>query len=257
MTAKTFFQFTLSSLDRAGLFHACRLDGVEVDLLELWLPSGEAPQGMALERSPEKFALIHSGREDDEKPAVDGLRLCDSGQGGDLGGLCVDREMQHVLREAAFQIAQIALEDLLRAREEADLIAELLGLLENMGGEDDRLAPLAEIRQVFLDDRRVDRIEARKRLVQDQDLGVVDDRRDELDLLLHALRELVHLLFQPLAKLELLDPLADAPAGVFAGDFFDRREKKEMVQDLHLPVEAALLREITDPEDEGPGPSPF
>src|SRR2546430_12445355 len=44
----------------------------------------------------------------------------------------------------------------------------------------------------ILQDLRIDGIEPGERLVQHEELGLVQDGRDELHLLLHALRELVH-----------------------------------------------------------------
>ena len=67
----------------------------------------------------------------------------------------------------------------------------------------------AEVEEVVLISATLMRVEARERLVEDQDLRVVDDRRDELDLLLHALGELVDLLVEPGAQLHLVEPVRD------------------------------------------------
>src|SRR6476659_8556743 len=248
MTAKTFFQLTSSSLlDRPGFFDPGRADGIEVDLFEFRLLRREPREVVAIDRAPEELALRGAGSEGDEVPAVDRLRRRDPGQRRDFLGLRVHRDVEQVPREPALQVAERPLQDLLRARHQADLVAELLGLLEDVRREDDRLSLLPKLAQVFLDDCGVDRIESRERLVQDQDLRIVDDGRDELDLLLHPLRELIHFLLEPRLQLEFLGPVGDPLPRVFAGNLLDRRQKEEVVEHVHLPVEPALLGQVADP----------
>src|SRR5687768_5602670 len=59
----------------------------------------------------------------------------------------------------------------------------------------------------------VDRVEPLERLVQDHQVRVVDQAGDELHLLLHAARQLVHLALAPIAQLHLAQQLAGPVAG--------------------------------------------
>ena len=74
----------------------------------------------------------------------------------------------------------------------------------------------------------------------------MNDRGDELDLLLHALRELLDLLVQPGTELHVVEPLVDALARGLLPDALDRGEEVEVIDDLHAAVEAALLGQIPD-----------
>ena len=132
------------------------------------------------------------------------------------------------------------------AIEERDPLAEALGLLEDVRREDDRLALLLERGQEVLHEDDVDRVEAAERLVEDEDLRVVDDRPEELDLLLHALAQLLGLLLEPWAEVHRVDPRREALQRGRLVDALDRREEEELVDDLHLPVEAALLGQVAD-----------
>ena len=103
-----------------------------------------------------------------------------------------------------------AVEEFLRPVEERDPVAEALGLLEDVRREDDRLSTLLERGQEVLHEDDVDRVEARKRLVQDQDLRVVHDRAEELHLLLHALAQLLGFLLEPGPEVHRVDPGREA-----------------------------------------------
>src|SRR5690606_24056372 len=76
---------------------------------------------------------------------------------------------------------------------DAHVVADALRMLDDVRAEDDRAALRLQLRDDLAQDALVDRIETTERLVQDDDLGVVQDRADELDLLLHPLRQLLHL----------------------------------------------------------------
>ncbi len=131
-------------------------------------------------------------------------------------------------------------------RDQTDMVAELLGLFEDVGREENRLAARLEIADQVLEQRLRDRIEARERLVEDQDVGVVEDRADELDLLLHALRQRLDLRLGPLSELDAFEPLADQLLGAPTLDSVQLGEEQQMVGDGHLAVEAAFFRQVAD-----------
>ena len=66
-----------------------------------------------------------------------------------------------------------------------------------------------EVEHGVLEDFGIDGVEARKRLVEDQELRLVEHRRDELDLLGHPLRQAVDLLVDPGGKPQPFEPLVD------------------------------------------------
>src|SRR5689334_20045599 len=138
--ANVFFQFIVASRDRSGFFQARGADGVDVDLLELRLLLREGLDPMAVHRAPQELSPVGSRRERDDEGPVEGLRARDPGERRHVGERRVDREAQEILRVAALELLHRALEDLPGAGHQADLVAELLRLLEHVRAEDDRLA---------------------------------------------------------------------------------------------------------------------
>ncbi len=67
-----------------------------------------------------------------------------------------------------------------------DVIAELLGMRHHVRREQDRRAARVLLEHHLPEAARAHRVEAAERLVENQQIGVVDDRGDELDFLLHA-----------------------------------------------------------------------
>ena len=144
----------------------------------------------------------------------------------------------------ASDIADRAGDDDAPVIEEGHRLAQLLDHLHLVGAEDEGLALVAQLDEGILEERDVHRVEPHERLVEEQHGRVVQDRRDDLDLLLVALRELLG----P-ALLVLRDPEAGQPmAGSFgrdpARDAVQRREEHELLEHLHPRVEAALLGQV-------------
>ena len=104
-------------------------------------------------------------------------------------------------------LVERAVEDLLALEDHEDPVAEPLGDGHVVGREDDRRPRLLELEHRVLEDLGVDRVEARERLVEDQELGPVEHRGDELDLLGHALRQGVDLLVDPGGEAHPLEPV--------------------------------------------------
>ena len=96
------------------------------------------------------------------------------------------------------------------AVDEDDVVRHPLRLAHHVRGEEDGRPSLLELAQEVADEDHVDGIESRLRLVEDDQLGIVQQRADELDLLLVALRELLDLRVALLAELEALQPAVDA-----------------------------------------------
>ena len=108
------------------------------------------------------------------------------------------------------------------------------------------LALLAEVDEGVLQQRGVDGIEAAEGLVHDDEVGLVQQGGDELDLLLHALGELFGLLGDGLGDLHALAPDVGALAGGGGVEAVELAEEDELVDDLHLLVEAALFGQVAD-----------
>src|SRR5882724_6532903 len=132
-------------------------------------------------------------------------------------------------------------------RDDAQLLAQLLRLLHDVGREQDRFPAAAQVEHRVLHDLGVHRIEARERLVENQEVRVVQHGRDELHLLLHPLRQLIDAAQFPLGKSESLEPCLRSLARLPPVDALHLAEEDEHVEHAHLAVQSALLREIADP----------
>ena len=77
--------------------------------------------------------------------------------------------------------------------EDGDPVADVLHVGQQVAGQDDRLALLAELADQLLDLGGADRVEARGRLVEQDQLGVVDQGLGQADPPLHALGVLAEL----------------------------------------------------------------
>ena len=76
--------------------------------------------------------------------------------------------------------------------------------------------------------------------------GIVQHAADELDLLLHALGELFGLLGQGVGDLHAFGPVDGPLARFFRREAVQLAEEDELVDHLHLLVEAALFGQVAD-----------
>ncbi len=97
-----------------------------------------------------------------------------------------------------------------------DVRADLLGLRHHVRREQDGRAPGMLLEDEVAQHARADGVEAAERLVEYQQVGPVDRRRDELDLLRHALRQLVAALGLDARQAHALERGRDPPVEVGA-----------------------------------------
>jgi len=75
----------------------------------------------------------------------------------------------------------------------------------------------------------------------------VEQGGDELDLLLHALGEVFGSLGKGFGDMQLFAPVAGSFLGDGPAEIVEPGEEDELVQHVHLLVEAAFLGQIADP----------
>ena len=151
-------------------------------------------------------------------PSVGGSRLADPG--ADPLGLG-DRPL--LQGQADVGVADRRLERLGRALgdhpppvDDADVVGELVGLLQVLGGEKHR-RPLVVQRAHLLPDRfAADRVEARGRLVEEEDSGLVDEGGGEVEAPLHAAGVLADAAVRRLGEVDALQQVV-GPAPAFGG----------------------------------------
>src|SRR5689334_12909597 len=152
-----------------------------------------------------------------------------------------------VTAEAALDLAQTAVENFLRTIEQTDVVTDLFRNFHLVRREDDRLSRALQIEHDLFQDFGVDGIESGKRLVEYQQIGVVQHRREELNLLLHAFRQLHRALVLPLRQLHAREPLVDLAVDVFAAYVLQLREEAQLIGDFHASIKAAFFGQVADP----------
>src|SRR2546422_5007039 len=103
--------------------------------------------------------------------------------------LAVEPNGEMLSARSSLDVAKRAAHEFSSARDDAQLVAQLLGLLHDVRREEHGHATLAQLEHDVLEHLGVHRIEPRERLVEDDQRRLVQQRRNELDLLLHAPRE--------------------------------------------------------------------
>ena len=126
------------------------------------------------------------------------------------------------------------------------MVAYLLDRRHVVGREDDRRPAVAQPQNLLFEQIGVDRVEARKGFVEDQQFGFVQHRDDELYLLRHSLRQLLDATVPPRRDVEPVEPHPQAAHGLGTRQPFEPCEKERLLAHLHLLVEAALLGQVTD-----------
>src|SRR6266576_3504379 len=92
-------------------------------------------------------------------------------------------------------------------RDDTQPVANLLRMLHDVRRKQHGLAATAELQDGLAQHLRIHGIETGERLVENDQVGIVQDGGDELHLLLHALRKIRDLAHAPVRESQLLEPL--------------------------------------------------
>jgi hypothetical protein len=125
-------------------------------------------------------------------------------------------------------------------------LAQLVGLLHVMGGEQDRLPVAIELAEDLPQREPALRVEARGGLVQEQHRGTVEDRARHHQTLSHPSRERVHRRAGPLRELELLEQLVRDAIGLVRAHAEQAPMEVQVLPDRELAVERVLLGDRAD-----------
>jgi hypothetical protein len=194
-------------------------------------------------RVPRSMAWASSGWASGAMPSPE--RSFDGGMLKETG-ISFKEHLDPVARVMRFDIAHGAGEDEVSIVDERDGVAELFDLVHAMGREKDGAALAAEVDEGVLQNDGVDGIESAEGLVHDDEFGLMQQGRDELDLLLHSLGELFSLFADGVGDPEALAPVVGALAGGGRAETVELPQEDELVHHLHLLIETALLGQVAD-----------
>ena len=127
-----------------------------------------------------------------------------------------------------------------------EVVAESLNNIKLVAGEQHRNALGGACLQNlgYRVDR--DRVKTRERLIEDQHLGVVHQRRGDLHALLVAERECLDLVAQSRTQVELFEEGGGLLGGIALGVAVKASNVGDLVKHLHLWVEATLFRHVAE-----------
>lgn len=134
--------------------------------------------------------------------------------------------------------------------DDADVIAQSLRVFNQVGAQQDRATGLPDVRDDFLEHALVDRIEPAKRLVQHDDVGFVEHRGYELQLLLHPLRKILDSVVDAVFKPKPLEPSIDPGSRRARRDALELGQERQHGSDFHGAVQPPLFWEVADPVEQ-------
>ena len=137
--------------------------------------------------------------------------------------------------------------------DQGDGITQLLGLLHDVRREDDRAPGPLEVEDQLAHDLDVHRVEPGERLVEDDQVGIVDHGPQDLHLLAHALRQRFASLAGPLGQAVVLQQVGGLALGVTRRQTLESAEVGQDVDRLHLLVETLFLGQVAEAVFDGFG----
>ena len=116
----------------------------------------------------------------------------------------------------------------------------------DMGGEKDRRAAIAFAPHERFEPLLIDRVESRKRFVEHDQVGSMDDRADELNHLRHALRHLADLFVDDAFEPEFGHEGRGAAAAFAPVEPAQRAHESNRLARLHAGIESPFFGQIAD-----------
>ncbi len=120
-------------------------------------------------------------------------------------------------------------------------VAQLLRLVHVVGRQDERHAALLESVEAIPEQVARLRVEAGRRLVEEQQLGLVDERAGDRQAALHPARHVLDLVARPLRELGEVEQLVGAAGAFRAAEAEVPAVDHEVLADRELVVERVLL----------------
>ena len=137
------------------------------------------------------------------------------------------------------------------AREDRDAAAQRLGVAQHVRAEEDRASAVTKTQDERADVAPSQRVEARHRLVENHEVGIVEERLGDADPLQHALGKFAELQPPFAADADLIEQAARAPAAFRGVVAEERAEIHQQLLGGQVVVEVRVLRQIADPALDG------
>ena len=153
----------------------------------------------------------------------------------------VHAHVMRVLVQEVADLVHVALRDHLTARDQQHLLGDRLHLVEHVRGEEDHGALLRARADLLEDDGARGGIGAGERLVEQEHVGIVDDRLGELGALAHAAAVATHAAIHGALEAEVGERFARALVGFALGVAAEPRERRDELERAEVVVERVGL----------------
>ena len=127
-----------------------------------------------------------------------------------------------------------------------DVLTDFFGLRHDVRGEQNRGPAPVLGKDEVAELPHAHRIQSAEGLIENEEIRFVNDCREELHLLQHALRELLASLSLRLQQAHALQRSTDAARHLRLVNALQASDISEECADAHLPIHAALFRQIAD-----------
>ena len=125
-------------------------------------------------------------------------------------------------------------------------VAHVFHVRQQMAAQDDGLAAPGQRQDQILDLAAADGVEAGGRLVEDDQVGVVDERLGQADAALHALGELADRPRPGLAQADHFEQLLGAVLALVPGQAEEVAEEIQRLAGIEVAVEVGFLGQVAD-----------
>ena len=132
------------------------------------------------------------------------------------------------------------------AGDERDLVARL-GLVDVLGRDEQRPALVAQPMELVPDSASQERVDARRRLVEEQQRRIVHERAGELEPALHAARQPARATAADVPQVDQLEDLAGPPPARAPEHPEQRGDEVDVLADGQVRVQGERLRHVADP----------
>ena len=150
------------------------------------------------------------------------------------------------LRHGGAQLGQVTGEDDPTMVDDHDVFAQVLDQVELVAGEQHGCARCSDLCEQLAHVGDRDRVEPGERLVEHEQIGFVDECRDQLHALLVAVRQRIETVTCPVGEAEPLEPGVDTPTRLLVRPSAQPAQVDQLVPHPHPRIQAPLLGHVPE-----------
>jgi hypothetical protein len=168
-------------------------------------------------------------------------------------GAALDVDVEYLAADPSLEVGRRPLGDDGAVEDDRQPVAELVGLLEVLGREEDGGAAVVYRPEVLPQPVAGLRVQARRRLVEEDQWRLVNQRRRGVEPLLHAAGELLGALVGLVGEVDEVQQVGDAPVALAPRDAVGLAGEPDVLLRCQLRVDAGLLGHVADGLPDLPG----